>query len=504
LLDNIDGMRLVTIQREKVQFIYENQKAHALSQAMPNPLYLLALKDKKPLDIIMTATLMAVDSVVRYNTAQDNAKANLIIANFDIQEKELINLSNLKQNYFNHMINITRINNLDGSESLSRESIERFVNYLLDTNKQRACEWLEQNRTLYTKYAPYWLALAEIYYDLGQFQECLNAVQIYESVQAPIFRKDFDLARILPKAILSASNIYDNNPTYVSTAKQYLQKIKDNTDEKDWALRYFAAQAYISLATINERQVNLQAAYDLLVENITYLSREQDKLQKSYIAEIAMPTDVIGEQKKQMEKLIKQLNGERKTELPPMHSALALNYQVLFPLMDELGKNQAERIRVSGILNNTTVMPQFRHTYFGDAYNYTSQSFALNRNLTGPGDATNGVISIISGSVNWNKINFELPAIFLSSDSSIDVNIRGERLYPFPAVQYKVQEVVRKKASSASDFTVKLELPLADTLTIRKEQDYTLQVVIKTHDMTCTAVFSCPKGKTNFEFVRIE
>jgi hypothetical protein len=34
--------------------------------------------------------------------------------------------------------------------------------------------------------------------------------------------------------------------------------------------------------------------------------------------------------------------------------------------MDELNKNQAERIRVSGILRNTTVMPQFRHEYFGD------------------------------------------------------------------------------------------------------------------------------------------
>ncbi|MDR0429545.1 MAG: hypothetical protein LBH58_03585 [Tannerellaceae bacterium] len=272
------------------------------------------------------------------------------------------------------------------------------------------------------KVAPYWLALADIYYDLEQYQECLNAIQIYESVQAPIFRKDFDLARVLPKAILSASNIYNNNPTYVSTAKRYLQKIKDNTNEKDWALRYFAAQTYISLAAISDRRANLQEAYDLIVENIIYLSREQDKLQKSYAAEITMPEDLIGEQKKQAERLVRQLKDERKTELPPMHSALALNYQTVFLLMDELGKNQAERIRVSGILKNTTVMPQFRHIYFGDPYNYPfnypSQSFALDRNLTG----LSGVISIISGS---DKINLELPAVFLSADSSIDVRIHG-------------------------------------------------------------------------------
>jgi hypothetical protein len=504
LLDSIDGLRLVTIQREKVQFMYEKQKAQALSEAIPNPLYLLALRNNDPLDIIMTASLMTIDAVMRYNIAQNNAKADLILANFDIHKEELIPLSNLKKDYFNHVINITRLNNLDGSESLSQESIERFVNYLLDTNKQRAREWMEQNRTLYAKYAPYWLALADIYYDLGQYQECFNAVQTYESVQAPIFRKDLDLSRVLPKAILAASNIYNNNQTYISIAKQYLQKIKDNTDESNWALRYFVAQTYISLAAIDDRQANLQAAYDLLIENITYLSREQDKLQISYTAEIEMPTDVIGEQKRQAKRLVKQLKDERKTEFPPMHSALALNYKTVFPLMDELGKSQAERVRVNDILKDTTVMPQFRHAYFGEAYNYSPQSFVLTRSLTGPRDVISGIVSIVSGSVNWNEINFELPAMFFSVDSIIDVSIRGGRFYTFPAVQYNVNKVVRKKATAPSDFTIKLKLPLPDTLVIEKEQEYTLQVVIKTHDMSCTIVFSCPKGEMNFEFVRVD
>jgi hypothetical protein len=172
--------------------------------------------------------------------------------------------------------------------------------------------------------------------------------------------------------------------------------------------------------------------------------------------------------------------------------------------MDELNKNHAERIRISGILRNTLVMPQFRHIYFGDAYTYTAKSFVLERNLTGIGDTASGIASIISGSVNWNKINFELPAMLLSADSTIDVSIRGSRLHPFPAVQYKVQEVVRKKAASSSDFTVKVELPLTDTVVIEKDQEYTLQVAVKTHEMTCTIVFSCPKGKMDFEFLRVE
>ncbi|MDR1218520.1 MAG: hypothetical protein LBK73_02810 [Treponema sp.] len=67
-----------------------------------------------------------------------------------------------------------------------------------------------------------------------------------------------------------------------------------------------------------------------------------------------------------------------------------------------------------------------------------------------------------------------------------------------------MQEVARKKAASPSDFATKLELPLTDPLTIEKEQEYTLRVIIKTHDMPCSVVFSSPKGKTGFEFARIE
>ena len=505
LINSIDGLRLVTIQREKIQFIHDSQKAQAISQAMPNPLYLLALKDKKPLDIIMTAALMAVDSAVRYNTAQSKAESDLILANFDIETQELIPLSNLKRDYFNHMINITRIYRLDGSESLSQESIERFVNNILDTNKNRVCEWLEQNRALYSKYAPYWLTLADLYYDLGKYQQCLDSIQRYESVQVPIFRKDFDFARVLPKAIIAASNVYNDNANYISAAKRYLQMIKENSDERDWALKYFAAQVYISLAAVNDRQNNLQAAYDLLIENITFLLKnEQDRLQGIYAADITVPSNVVSEKRKQTEKLVNQLKEERKTELPPMHSALVLHFQLIAPLMDELRKSQTEIDRISGILGSTIVMPQLRNLFLKHPYDYDAKLFSLKRNITGPGAIANGAVSIFSGSINWDKINLEIPAIFLSADAIIDIGIISDKINVFPAVQYKIMSVDRKKSSLPSDYIVKMELFLPNTLIIERDIEYTLQIIIKTNDMNCAIIFSSPKGKTNFEFAKIE
>jgi hypothetical protein len=98
LLDNIDDLRLNTLQREKVQFIYENQKAQDILQAILNPLYLLTGKDKVPLKIIMEIALKVIDSEVDYNALiKTTADVDLIIENFDIQKEELIPLSSLKK-----------------------------------------------------------------------------------------------------------------------------------------------------------------------------------------------------------------------------------------------------------------------------------------------------------------------------------------------------------------------------------------------------------------------
>jgi hypothetical protein len=522
LRESIVQWLLFDLQREKIQFTYENEMARLFSQAMPNPLYLLAMGQQvgnmrqqtisitqqnttypywynpsntfqqinmlsrgNPLVAIgllaAESGFMAMDSFIRYNTEKKTAETNLVFANLDLQANELKQIFNSQGKYFDYSVDLALQNS---SSSLPLVAIKAFVTAISDENKQRTLTWLESNQSLYAKYAPYYLALADTYYDQGQYQKCLDSVQTYESLQAPIFRKDIDFARVLPKAILAAYTIHNNSPTYISMATQYLQKIKDNINESDWELRYFAAQTYISLAAITNRQENLQTAYDFLKDNIIYFSKKQDAAQNSYTNRIENPKK--GEYRaKEKRSLIKQLKKERKTELPPMHSGLALNYQTIFPLMDQLNKTQEERIEVSGILRNTTVMPQFRHTYFGDAYNYTAKSFSL--------------------AVKKEKINCEFPAVFLSADSNIDVSITGEGQFnSFAEVPYIVQKVIRKKTESSTDFTIKMKLQLTNTVVVEKSKEYTMRIEIKTHKMPCAIVFSSPKGKKDFKFLRIE
>jgi hypothetical protein len=302
LLGDIENFRIITYQRERLQFLFENQQAQAITQAMPNPLYLLgAIRSSggnpkvAALKLVATATTMAIDSAFKYQNAKNDAKLAYLEEDWKLDDNESAVLHNLRSRSFVYTVNITNQYILNMDDTLNETSIDEFVRISLWEATPRKRQALEANRSLYAKYAPYWLELAETYYELELYRECLNAIQEYENVSAPIFRKDKDFARLLPNAIVSAYTVYGNSTAYTNLAAQYLRKLIDNTSDSDWALRYFAAQTYISLADDSNRTRNLQAAYDLLLNNVRVLSVEQEKILDEYYSPVTtVPQSLLG------------------------------------------------------------------------------------------------------------------------------------------------------------------------------------------------------------------
>jgi hypothetical protein len=249
MLDDIESFRIQALQRERLQFILENQRAQAITEAMPNPLYLLGLSGRgglktimtsrssssnlsgslsgsmarsfaenitrtinNPMKLIATVSIMALDSALKYKGALDSAlkyKGALDDANlgflkddWELDDKESATLHNLRSQTFSYMIDVARRNRLELHDTLNEESIDSFVNYCLDVNLERRKQALEANYFLYSKYAPYYLELAKTYYELEQYEDCINAITQYEYAKSSIFRKDFDYASVLPKAII--------------------------------------------------------------------------------------------------------------------------------------------------------------------------------------------------------------------------------------------------------------------------------------------------------------
>jgi hypothetical protein len=578
MLDDIESFRINNIQRDRLQYILENQRAQAISQAMPNPLYLLGLTGPgglktvmtsrsesmnlsgslsgnlsgpignafghvavniygslaksftenitrtitNPMKLLATISIMTLDSVLKYKNTVDTANIDFIKDNWELDDRESATLHNLRSQTFSYMIDVARTNKLGLFDTLNEESIDNFVNYCMDDNLERRRQSFESNRLLYAKYAPYYLELAKTYYDLELYQDCINAVEDYERTRAPIFRKDYDLAGVLPKAIIAAAHIYEFDNRYVNATNKYLKELIDNTSSSNWELRYFAVQTYINLVSIESSNTNLASAYSLLLDNITFLSKQQEKYLAEYInpVNIKMSSGISKDQKKQIKKTIKELMALRKTEIPPLYESLVVNHQALLLLMDEMNISEQERQRVNTILNNAYVIPSFRQKYFNEAYTGEQKDIILKKESVDIGDFLNDIFAFFTKKSEWKSIKLILPVVFLASNSKIDIRIKidetlssgvvnDKRPVVLEDVTYTVKKVSRKRKEDIGQYVATLSIPLEktlveNTLVFDKNLAYTLRLALTTHNVSSTLTFISPKGDSGFELISVE
>ncbi|MDR0550775.1 MAG: hypothetical protein LBG72_02020, partial [Spirochaetaceae bacterium] len=395
------------------------------------------------------------------------------------------------------------------------------------------------------------LELAKTYYELEQYQECLDAVDRYGGKKTAIFRKDYDYAQVLPKAVISAAYVYGLDENYAGIAAQYLDELIKNTSGKDWELRYFAAQSYMNMAAIAETKENLAKAYTILLENVTHLSKQQEQYLADYIAPVKENVDKVKTkaQKKQSEKTIKELKKARETELPPLSQPLVVNYEALRLLMDELEISAQERQRIQTIVKDAFINPAFINKYFPDKKTYQADEIAFSRGniaiieivlvsvfvpiaivslvifITGFLDESFGTVIIcglllaatifsfcffisskspIKNTTEWKSAKFNLPAGFLSKDSAIHFTILANEDIAGEGTEYAVKKVDRNKRTDIDKFKAYSVLKLSSPVKIKRNQEYVCKLTITTFDVPQTLLFSCPAGKIDFTYQGME
>ena len=164
LMDTIQGYRMISVKRERIQYIYEQNRAQALRSAIPNPVGLLsAVSSKDPLRIAASVLYMAIDSAYSYQSASSQADLQFIKEGWELDDAESNELHNSTKNALNYMYTMVRDYDIAGDYALSKESIEDFVAWSgkPDTQLERKISWFETNQKTYSEFGPYWLELAK-------------------------------------------------------------------------------------------------------------------------------------------------------------------------------------------------------------------------------------------------------------------------------------------------------------------------------------------------------
>ncbi len=401
LLDIIEKYRMIAVKRERLEYIYNQNKAKAIKEAIPNPIGVLSAVTSFDYKRLAASVIyMAVDAVTSYNAYNTEIEQEYLQDGWELDDEEAENLHDSRKRAFLYMIDIVQEYGIPGKLALNETSIENFVTYQNKTNNAQKIQFFESEENTYSAFGSYWLELAECYYAAEEYEKCLDAISTYENVQTGIFRKDYEFAQVLPEVIVAAEEVYSGKE-YVEYVEKHLKILVDNTEKSEWSLRYFAAQMYMDLYAKTKESSYLNTAFELVLNNVNYLVGEQNSMNKTYLSavqEVTASDTATKDEKKQIKKYNKSLKEQRKIELPPVYEPLMVNCELLFALADECNISDAQKNRIDGILDSA-----FLTTTIAQNYSFVPENISIN--------------------ATYDKDTLMLPANVVSENSVIKVSV---------------------------------------------------------------------------------
>lgn len=443
LQDTIKKLMTLDSKRGKLLYIYNQQKAAAIREATPDPQMLQAIGEMSAGDLevnwpMLTAAVAVtiVDTYNNYMAASEKADQDYLLSGWDLDDEEKKSIFDSQTEWFSYTQTIVENYGDEGETdgisfgnlTLTLEAVSKFAQICAEDEVYSKTQSLESSYETYKLLGNYWIELADCYYELKEYEKCLKCLDEYTQLDNAIFRKNFSIVPMLPKAIDAARNVYSGEE-YILISDAICKAIIENSNDSDWAIRYFAAQTYLDLYVQSGDKAYLHNAYDITLNNVNVLKKDQEKLNEEYLSELELEKnpfenienitegekDRLKSKKKDEQKRVDQYNKEleqkRKTELPQIYDPLVLNCELLFALAEKLNINDEERTKISNILK-TEKGDIFLSIPINEKYRFNSPKMDF--------------------SVELSKKDIVIPANLLASGATITVTVTaGEKTSVF-------------------------------------------------------------------------
>lgn len=372
LRDVIKNFLGISQKRERLQYLYNQDKASAIRSAVPNPIAVLSVAQTMNwAKLAMAVVYTVVDSYNSYKSAEKDIDQDFLMSGWELDDEETETIQKTRERAFDYMVDMVQAHDLDGMLTLNEEAVTTFTKISAMESVPQKLRLLEAEEKTYRLLGDYWLERADCYYQTERYRECLDCIARYKSLSTGIYRKDHSYVQMVPKAVAAAQQVYTGSE-YITEISAFADDIMNNTSSDEWSLRYFAAQAYLDLYARTGNRSYLETAYNTAYDNVAVLLDEQRKLNDTYLADFveetieepdySMMTDEekkeakksFKEEKKRLKQYNKEQKERRKTELPPLYQPLILNCDLLFALADEMKITLEEKEEIKALLEVDT------------------------------------------------------------------------------------------------------------------------------------------------------
>ena len=121
ILDTLEQYRMIAEKRERLRYIYEQNRAQALRQAIPDPVGLLsAVSSGNILKSAASVIYMPVDAASSYQNAVTQTDLQYLQDGWQLEDEEAQELHNSRKSTFEYMVDMVRENSLPGEYALNQ------------------------------------------------------------------------------------------------------------------------------------------------------------------------------------------------------------------------------------------------------------------------------------------------------------------------------------------------------------------------------------------------
>ncbi len=283
--ENMGALKLVDIQRERLEFLHEDKQKSSLIALVPNALSVATVAIttglKNPLGAIIGVVGTAVSSVSSYLDAKNQANLEYMQSQWELNDQEMDILLELGKGIYDYKCQIATSLNIPTELTLSTEDLEAFVNFRNEQNAAaRYIKLLNLDKRL--EILPdFWMELALTAYELGNYEATLSYIEKFEEIYFPVIYHDSDYAHLL----MVKSDCINMLPS--KTKYQKLEKIGDlllaHIGAEDWQGRFYVLSLYMEVFRATNDVEILKKAYCLFPSILVEIGDEYSSDLASYL-----------------------------------------------------------------------------------------------------------------------------------------------------------------------------------------------------------------------------
>lgn len=442
LYNDVSSLRMISVKRERLSYIYNQNKAQSITKAIPSPMSILNIvQSGSKLKTIASAAYLAVDAIASYENASNQIEMEYLQDGWKLDDKMEATLDSLKLAAFNYLQDIVNEYEVNGDLTLSQEMAGLLIKWENNDNLERRIEFLKNHRE-YKNCGYYWLLLSRSCFEVGDYKGCVEAMETYIKKQPRLFRRDTELAKVLPMAISCLNEKYSGNEL-VQKESEYADILSANVAVNDWASRYYAAITYMDLYVKTNNNEYLIKAFNEAKTNVNEVmtASETNWINAQMINNEKYSRDVedreasktaTEDEKKQIKEYNKMLKELRKTELPPIDDSLLINVKLMLDLANKLNLPDDELKSLDKLIHSNN-----ENLFLVDT---------IDSNLWASKKST-----VAEPDITFDRGEITIPANYVCSKSVISVKINGKEV---GKSEDWVVESVKRKGGNLADYIV--------------------------------------------------